>query len=521
MVVTRFGRERRESPAALLERLLGLEPTRARELTSTLPSVVVARTTREHASLLAEQLRSEGADVQVVQTKRRAEPTGSHAVRQEPRRTAIREEVRASQDGRSDDASAGAARPEPRRAAVRELFAARADERETTPRVTREDRKVGAQPVPEQARAAEHAVELTPTASSTASAPTAAAATSGRSAGDTALAGAQAAAYAAEELTRRAREAAAMVALVEKDLGVIDFARFSEPANETAFRDDAPPVDPLAGAGLADDFGKDPLFPAHAKPAAPESQALVDEFDDVVNRPLAFAGALAKPAAKRHDSDIEELFSTPLHGGPTPARTPDTRAKTPGAARVHSPLPPEPLEVTVLDLKPRRGALLAKLGALLVAVLMFGMLGLTLADGDTSGAAQRTGGADAKLESGDFAPDDMHVLVRMMPRGMDRSMGVVLRQLVTGTYNVQIEVDDMPADTQCLLIKADDGKATIRLRKLLRTGARVPLSEEANAALDEHEQSLRLAVGAERMKFKRVCLSVDLYKDSLKTGAPE
>ena len=69
-------------------------------------------------------------------------------------------------------------------------------------------------------------------------------------------------------------------------------------------------------------------------------------------------------------------------------------------------------------------------------------------------------------------------------------------------------------------VSTDDGLATGRIKKLLGTGVRVPLSAEAELAFEEHEQSLRLALG-DKAKFKRICLSVDLYLQSKKAGRPQ
>jgi hypothetical protein len=513
VVVTRFAQEGRESPDALLERLLGLTPERARELSRSLPSVVVTRTSREHATVLAEQLRDQGAEVQVLQA------------------------------GRSVLEANKGTKVEPRRAAVREVYAARNDERETMPRAITH-RKAVALPrrddeVAQPARVERVAVSLRELTAHSAAAQTGAAATLAQAPSPSPMPTeplstpsaeqVEAAARAAEALTRRAQQAAAAatVAEVERDLGSIDFARFNRPEND-ANAQVAKDADPFAALELGSAFGQDPLFPAEAPTEKAKPSSLVDEFDDVVNRPLDFGGPTAKPQAKpktAHDSDIEGLFSTPLRAAPTPARPAEPRPKAAqGSTReARAPVSEDPpAQVTLIEAEPKQHSLTVKIAAALLLLCSLGVLGLVLSDGGGgTSAPTHQGSAEAKLESGDDTPDNMHVLVRLMPRGMDRSMGVVLRQLVSGTFNVQLDVEGLPNDTQCLLIKADDGQGTARLRKLLRTGARVPLSDEANAAFDEHEQSLRLAMGEGRMTFKRVCLSVDLYKESLKTGKAE
>jgi hypothetical protein len=494
VVVTRFAQQSRESPAALLERLLGLEPEQARQLSARTPAVVVSRTTREHASLLADQLRSAGAQVQVIQAARRP------------------------------PSAATTSPSEARRPAIREVYAARADERELSSRALPSEPRAN---LPAATRPLERATaplpEPTPVApgSRSQSEPQAPAAATAEARTPEPLAPSVAAST--HETPFMAKGASAELhALAARGLGDVNLSRFTMSDQPGS----APAATAAAGQASASGFGSDPLFPAEVVERE-KTNALLDDFDDVINRPLDFGAATPKAkAASAVDSEIEGLFSAPVRGAARPKNEPRAAAAPARGREAEAPrhsssttaqTPTQEIVIYDAPEAPKSRKLMK--GALTLLLLcLLGVVGAALGDsgGGESPRADNHVVAGAALAEGDTEQNKMHVLVRMAPKGIDRSMALVLRELVTGTHKVQMDIEGFPEDAQCLLVRAEDGMATKRIRKLLRTGMRVPLNEGAKAAFVEHEASLRLALG-DKVMFKPLCLSVDLYKESLKS----
>jgi hypothetical protein len=513
VVVTRFAQQSRESPAALLERLLGLEPEQARQLSARTPAVVVSRTTREHASLLADQLRSAGAQVQVIQAARRP-PSAATTSPSEARRPAIREVYAARADER--ELSSRALPSEPRAnlpAATRPLERAAELRAEAQPAAAPARVERATAPLPEP----------TPVApgSRSQSEPQAPAAATAEARTPEPLAPSVAAST--HETPFMAKGASAELhALAARGLGDVNLSRFTMSDQPGS----APAATAAAGQASASGFGSDPLFPAEVVERE-KTNALLDDFDDVINRPLDFGAATPKAkAASAVDSEIEGLFSAPVRGAARPKNEPRAAAAPARGREAEAPrhsssttaqTPTQEIVIYDAPEAPKSRKLMK--GALTLLLLcLLGVVGAALGDsgGGESPRADNHVVAGAALAEGDTEQNKMHVLVRMAPKGIDRSMALVLRELVTGTHKVQMDIEGFPEDAQCLLVRAEDGMATKRIRKLLRTGMRVPLNEGAKAAFVEHEASLRLALG-DKVMFKPLCLSVDLYKESLKS----
>jgi hypothetical protein len=278
-----------------------------------------------------------------------------------------------------------------------------------------------------------------------------------------------------------------------------------------AFAEEPEPFAHKSGFGALD-FDRTPA-------TTPRSTADFGSLDDVFGAAAADTGLRRGVAPKRPtaaEAEVESLFEVPSAGRPVQGRPRPTapspeprereqeRGERPAARDKPAALPP--MMMSFDEPKPgKRRWLWAVVGV----ALIYGGISLS---SDKGGTDVHAGAAWAQPEdTGGRAASEMHILVRMAPRGIDRSLAMVLRQLVDGLYKVQVSTDGFPDDAQCLLVRGDDGKRQERLEKLLRTGVALKLDEARRAEFAEHQESLRQALGDPKLSFTPLCLSVDAW----------
>jgi hypothetical protein len=288
--------------------------------------------------------------------------------------------------------------------------------------------------------------------------------------------------------------------------------------DQPSFGKVAPELAPPPAQAEADPFARDsgfgPLDLDRAVPvarAAPGFGGLDDVFGAAADTGLR-RGVEAR-AATLAQSEAEALFEVPSAGRPVqvrprqaaaPLAEPRERAERPFAREAPVVLPL--MAMTSAEAEPPKQR---RWLAIFVALALIGT-GYALL-GAQRGSDTHAGAAWAEDDQVAAPADDMHVLIRMAPRGIARSMGMILRQLVNGIYKVQITTDGFPDDAQCMLVRGDDGKRQERLEKLLKTGVALELDEAKRGEFLEHQESLRNALGNPKLTFTPLCLSVDAW----------
>jgi hypothetical protein len=294
------------------------------------------------------------------------------------------------------------------------------------------------------------------------------------------------------------------------------------PFLQDSFDAPAAPAFP-AFAGEPDPFSPKSAFGALDFERAPPTTTTPRTTADFGSLDEVFGAAPADTAVRRGlepkrpvaaDAAVESLFEVPSAGKPVQVRprqmapSADSRERA-GDRPAGQERPAAVAPMMAMSFDEPAGKSRRWLWTLVGLSLLIG--GIVFARGQ-DGHEMHSGAAWGQADDVEGRPaNQLHFLVRMAPRGIDRSMAMVLRQLVDGLHKVQITNDDFPADAQCLLVRGDDGKRQERLDKLLRTGVALPLDEAKRQEFAEHQESLRQALGDAKLSFTPICLSVDAW----------
>jgi hypothetical protein len=542
VLITGVNRSAPETPAAVLARVLGMAPDAARRSAKTFPSMILAGTSRAHAESVAAQLRDAGIKVELVERAEINAPTKPVATTPARAVREVREE-----------------RPLERTPRHRDMFEERASRTQDIPGRHRdmfEERASSTHDVPARQRAVqrrretveERAAPRHRDAAEERAAPRHRDAFEERAAPRRRDAVEERAAPAHRDaFEERASQAVALPAglrAVEArpspspapvapsplpappEASVVERAPAAQPAADTAVPaftapalgfDTLEPEPFAAGAGFGPlDLDREPraATPLTAAPLAAAPRAGFGSLEEVFGAEAETARREAKrPTAA--DGEVEALFEVPSAGRVMPAQPRLSRTTQAGGADSRERLERTtqardvPLAVTPMSFGDPEPLRKGRWRSTLIALVLLGG-GAALWKSQT-GHEQHSGTARADAGESTAPATDVHVLVRLSPPGVARSLGVILRQLVDGTHKVQISTDGFPEDTQCLLVRGDDGKRQERLEKLSRTGLALPLDQQKREELAEHQESLRTALGDAKLTFTPICLSVDAW----------
>jgi hypothetical protein len=517
VLITGVNHSAEEPPAMVLARVLGMAPEIARKVARTFPTMLIGDTTRAHAESVAAQLREGGIKVEVVERnqvapqapartdkpversvarksgprevreERGVEGAGKHRDMFEERssRTVDVPTAPKHRDAFEERMAKGEAKAPKHRDAFEERMA-RGDAKAPLQRGAFEERPSRTMDAPpkhrdafEERMARGDAMQPKPL---------------------------PAAAPAFEERPSRAQPAPFEL----KD-------SFDQPARPEPSRPEPPrpSVPDHAPDPFARDSGFGPLDLDRAPVVMPQAAAGVAGFADEFGADTGLRRGLDPKRPTAADAtEAESLFEVPPAGRPVQPRprqtapSPEPRDRGERAERQapkQAPVVIPPMAMSFSEPAPKRRRWLwtaVGMGVIVAAVWFM----------KNGSGEMHAGSAFADDDDGTSRPaTEMHILVRMAPHGIDGSLALVLRQLVDGTYKVQINNDGFPDDAQCLLVRGDDGRRQERLEKLLKTGIPLELDEAKRAEFAEHQESLRQALGDSKLSFTPVCLSVDAW----------